>query len=250
MLIRRLLALATAGSLALAAAALLLIPAAPAAAQEVVQDEGAAYRAWYEANKAGDSAKTLAAAKDYLAKYPTGQYAESTQEVDGLGSDGRPRRGDQGEAHGRHDRRRAADPRGRAGQPQRALRARVQHPAQRAAGLAAQLPERGGGGRVRQQGDRADRGRQDADRRPELRQERDARLADADPRALRAEERQPGKRASSCSRSRPATRRRTRRPRAATCWPRSRCTRPATSRRRRRSTPCPRPTGPPRTSRR
>jgi hypothetical protein len=76
-LIRRLLVLATAGSLALAAAALLLIPAAPAAAQEVVQDEGAAYRAWYEANKAGDAAKALATAKDYLAKYPTGQYAES-----------------------------------------------------------------------------------------------------------------------------------------------------------------------------
>jgi hypothetical protein len=75
-LIRRLLAPATAGALTLAAAALLVLHAAPAAAQEVVQDEGSAYRAWHEASQAGDSAKALAAAKDYLAKYPTGQYAD------------------------------------------------------------------------------------------------------------------------------------------------------------------------------
>lgn len=75
MLIRKLLAPAIAGSLTLAAAALLFIPT-PAAAQDVVQDEGAAYRAWHDASQAGDSAKALAAAKDYLAKYPTGQYAD------------------------------------------------------------------------------------------------------------------------------------------------------------------------------
>jgi hypothetical protein len=75
--IRKLLAVATAGSLALAAAALLTASAAPASAQEVVQDEGAAYRAWYEANQAKDIPKATEAAKDYLAKYPTGQYAEA-----------------------------------------------------------------------------------------------------------------------------------------------------------------------------
>ena len=75
MLIRRLLVLATASALALTAAALLVLPAAPAAAQEVVQDEGSAYRAWYEANQAKDIPKAAAAAKDYLAKYPSGQYA-------------------------------------------------------------------------------------------------------------------------------------------------------------------------------
>ena len=74
--IRKLIALATAGSLALAAAVVLFLPAAPAAAQDVVQDEGAAYRAWHDASQAGDNAKALAAAKDYLAKYPTGQYAD------------------------------------------------------------------------------------------------------------------------------------------------------------------------------
>src|SRR5512138_1284621 len=75
-LIRRLVALAAAGSLALAAAALLVLPAAPAAAQEVVQDEGSAYRAWHDASQAGDNAKALAAAKEYVAKYPSGQYAD------------------------------------------------------------------------------------------------------------------------------------------------------------------------------
>jgi hypothetical protein len=73
-LIRKLLAPAIAGSLTLAATALLFSPA-PAAAQEVVQDEGAAYRAWYEATQAKDIPKATLAAKDYLAKYPSGQYA-------------------------------------------------------------------------------------------------------------------------------------------------------------------------------
>ena len=76
-LIRRLLAVATAGTLALAATALLTASAVTAFAQEVVQDEGAAYRAWYEASQAKDMPKATQAAKDYLAKYPTGQYAEA-----------------------------------------------------------------------------------------------------------------------------------------------------------------------------
>jgi len=66
---------ATAASLVLLAA-LALFPAATAAAQEVVQDEGAAYRAWHEASQSGDNAKAIAAAKEYLEKYPTGQYAD------------------------------------------------------------------------------------------------------------------------------------------------------------------------------
>ena len=57
-------------------AALAVAPAAPVVAQEVVQDEGAAYRAWHAASQAGDNAKALAAAKEYLEKYPTGQYAD------------------------------------------------------------------------------------------------------------------------------------------------------------------------------
>jgi hypothetical protein len=56
-------------------AALAVAPAAPVAAQEI-QDEGAAYRAWHAASQAGDSAKAVAAAKEYLEKYPTGQYAD------------------------------------------------------------------------------------------------------------------------------------------------------------------------------
>jgi tetratricopeptide (TPR) repeat protein len=48
----------------------------PAAAQEVVQDEGAFYRAFHEASQAGDTARALGAAKTYLEKYPSGQYAE------------------------------------------------------------------------------------------------------------------------------------------------------------------------------
>ena len=59
-----------------AAATLALVPATPAVAQEVVQDEGAAYRAWHDANQAGDNAKAMAAAKAYIAQYPTGEYAD------------------------------------------------------------------------------------------------------------------------------------------------------------------------------
>jgi len=66
---------ATAASLALFAA-LALASSAVVAAQEIVQDEGAAYRAWHDASQAGDNAKALAAAKEYLEKYPTGQYAD------------------------------------------------------------------------------------------------------------------------------------------------------------------------------
>jgi len=68
-------AVAIAGLLALTVA-LPLLPASRANAQEVVQDEGAAYRAWHDASQAGDNVKALAAAKDYLAKYPSGQYAD------------------------------------------------------------------------------------------------------------------------------------------------------------------------------
>ena len=59
-----------------AAATLALVPAVPAVAQEVVQDEGAAYRAWHDASQAGDNAKAMAAAKTYIAQYPKGQYAD------------------------------------------------------------------------------------------------------------------------------------------------------------------------------
>jgi tetratricopeptide (TPR) repeat protein len=48
----------------------------PAVAQEVVQDEGAFYRAFHEASQAGDTARALEAAKAYLEKFPAGQYAE------------------------------------------------------------------------------------------------------------------------------------------------------------------------------
>ena len=75
MTLRNMFALATAGSLALAAGALIAVPAAPAAAQEVVQDEGAAYRAWFESSQLPDKTKAMEAAKAYLAQYPAGQYA-------------------------------------------------------------------------------------------------------------------------------------------------------------------------------
>ncbi len=78
MILRNSLALAIAGLLALAAA-LVTIPAAPATAQtgmEEIQDEGSVYRAWHQASQAGDNTKAMAAAKAYLAKYPTGQYAQ------------------------------------------------------------------------------------------------------------------------------------------------------------------------------
>lgn len=66
----------TAAGFVLLAASLAVVPTAPAAAQEVVQDEGAAYRAWHDASQAGDNAKASAAAKTYLEQYPTGQYAD------------------------------------------------------------------------------------------------------------------------------------------------------------------------------
>jgi tetratricopeptide (TPR) repeat protein len=71
--VRKLFAVA---SLSLLAALFTFQAARPVAAQEVVQDEGAAYRAFHEASQAGDTAKALDAAKAYLEKYPTGQYAE------------------------------------------------------------------------------------------------------------------------------------------------------------------------------
>jgi tetratricopeptide (TPR) repeat protein len=73
--LRKTLVPAAAGTMLLAAALAFPIPA-PVAAQEVVQDEGAAYRAWHEASQAGDNAKAMAAAKEYLEKYATGQYAD------------------------------------------------------------------------------------------------------------------------------------------------------------------------------
>jgi tetratricopeptide (TPR) repeat protein len=73
--LRKILAPTAAGML-LFAAALTSAPAAPAAAQEVVQDEGAAYRTWHEASQAGDNAKAMAAAKTYIEQYPKGQYAD------------------------------------------------------------------------------------------------------------------------------------------------------------------------------
>ncbi len=75
MILRKFLALAIASPLALAAA-FVTLNTAPLAAQEVVQDEGTAYRAWHDASQAGDNAKAIEAAKAYLAKYPTGQYAD------------------------------------------------------------------------------------------------------------------------------------------------------------------------------
>jgi len=73
--LRKTLAPAAAGAILLAAALALAVPA-PVAAQEVVQDEGAFYRAWHDASQAGDNAKAIAAAKTYLEKYPTGQYSD------------------------------------------------------------------------------------------------------------------------------------------------------------------------------
>jgi len=66
---------AAAASIALAALFSIQAPV-PAGAQEVVQDEGAFYRAFHEASQAGDTARALEAAKTYLEKYPSGQYAD------------------------------------------------------------------------------------------------------------------------------------------------------------------------------
>jgi hypothetical protein len=73
--LRKTLARTVAGTVILAAT-FAVASAAPAAAQEVVQDEGSFYRAWHDASQAGDNAKALAAAKAYLEKYPAGQYAD------------------------------------------------------------------------------------------------------------------------------------------------------------------------------
>jgi len=73
--LRKTIAPAAAGALFLAVAFALASPA-PVAAQEVVQDEGAFYRAWHDASQAADNVKAIAAAKAYLENYPTGQYAD------------------------------------------------------------------------------------------------------------------------------------------------------------------------------
>jgi tetratricopeptide (TPR) repeat protein len=67
----------------LLAALFILSGPARLAAQEPVQDEGAAYRAFHEASQAGDNAKAAAAAKTYLEKYPTGQYADAIKQWQG-----------------------------------------------------------------------------------------------------------------------------------------------------------------------
>jgi hypothetical protein len=74
--LRKLLAVTAATFVPVAAAVLALGPARPAAAQEEVQDEGAAYRAWYAASQAKETAKAIEAAHAYLKQYPTGQYAD------------------------------------------------------------------------------------------------------------------------------------------------------------------------------
>lgn len=71
--------LALAGALALAAGSLTLVPAPGAAAQEVVQNEGTAYRAWYEATQAKDLAKALEAARVYVTQYPEGEHAAAVK---------------------------------------------------------------------------------------------------------------------------------------------------------------------------
>jgi tetratricopeptide (TPR) repeat protein len=68
-------AIAVAGTSLLAALLSFQAPP-PLVAQEVVQDEGAFYRAFHEASSAGDTARAMDAAKTYLEKYPSGQYAE------------------------------------------------------------------------------------------------------------------------------------------------------------------------------
>jgi hypothetical protein len=48
-----------------------------AAAQDAAPDEAAAYRAFHEASQGTDTAAALAAAKAYLDKFPSGQYADA-----------------------------------------------------------------------------------------------------------------------------------------------------------------------------
>ena len=54
------------------------VQAAPCAAQEAA-DEGALYRAFHEASQANDYAKATEAAKAYLEKFPSGQYAAAVK---------------------------------------------------------------------------------------------------------------------------------------------------------------------------
>jgi tetratricopeptide (TPR) repeat protein len=65
-----------AGGTLLAAAIIFSGPIA-GAAQEPPADEAGAYRAFHEASAGTDTAAATAAAKAYLEKYPTGQYAEA-----------------------------------------------------------------------------------------------------------------------------------------------------------------------------
>ena len=184
-----------------------------------MQDEGSAYRAWHDASQAGDNAKALAAAKEYLAKYPTGQYADflkkwmGTAQMGALDAAIKEKRTADMVAAGQQIL--AADPENLNVLYALAFNIRrneliASPPNYQNAPAAVEFATKAIA---------ADRVRQDADGRPELRQERDARLADADPRAQRAEERQRRAGGRSSSRSRPATRRRTRRSRAATCSP-------------------------------
>jgi len=53
-----------------------LAPASLVCAQEIGADEAVAYSEWLAANQANDMPKAVAAAKAYLEKYPTGQYAD------------------------------------------------------------------------------------------------------------------------------------------------------------------------------
>ena len=61
----------------LAAALICLSMPVAVAAQDAAADEGAAYRAFHEASGGTDTAAALAAAKAYLDKYPSGQYADA-----------------------------------------------------------------------------------------------------------------------------------------------------------------------------
>lgn len=72
---RKLLPPAAAAAL-LAASSLVAVLPLPAAAQEVVQDEGAAYREWHAASQANDLSKAIPAAEAYLKQYPAGEYAD------------------------------------------------------------------------------------------------------------------------------------------------------------------------------
>ena len=60
----------------IAASVLLATLGSGTAAQETAPDEIATYQSWYAANEAKDIAKGYAAARDYLQKFPAGQYAE------------------------------------------------------------------------------------------------------------------------------------------------------------------------------